>query len=68
MKKIIAIMVVMSQLAVSQLAWGLDSIDLGTYRAVDVDTESVIATIYLSAGSDVRLMLEAPDFTMPSPG
>lgn len=43
-------------------------VELGKYRAVDVDTKTIIADLELRANGTANLMIKTPDFTMPAPG
>ncbi len=43
-------------------------VEMGKYRAIDVDTRSVDATFILRADGTVNFNVTTPDFTMPAPG
>ncbi len=43
-------------------------VELGKYRAVDADTETIVATFELKADGTLTFSVSSPDFTMPAPG
>ena len=43
-------------------------IELGKYKAVDVDSKTIHASLVLRANGTVNFKVKTPDFTMPEPG
>lgn len=43
-------------------------VEMGKYKAIDVDTRTVDATFILRADGTVNFNVTTPDFTMPAPG
>ena len=43
-------------------------VEIGKYRAVDLDTKTIIATFELRTNGTVNFNVTTPDFTMPAPG
>lgn len=43
-------------------------VEMGKYRAIDVDTRTVDATFVLRPDGTVNFNVTTPDFTMPAPG
>ena len=43
-------------------------VEMGKYKAIDVDTRTVDATFILRANGTVNFNVTTPDFTMPAPG
>lgn len=43
-------------------------VELGKYKAIDVDTKTVQASLELRANGTVNFKVKTPDFTMPEPG
>ncbi len=62
MKSLIAIITL-----ASSLSFAMD-IEPGTYKAVDVDSHSITATLQVRPNYTAYMMLTAPDFVMPEPG
>lgn len=43
-------------------------VEMGKYRAIDIDTKTVDATFVLRPDGTVNFNVTTPDFTMPAPG
>ena len=43
-------------------------VEMGNYKAIDVETRTVDATFILRADGTVNFNVTTPDFTMPAPG
>lgn len=43
-------------------------IEVGTYKAVDVDSSTITATLVLREGNTINILIAAPDFEMPKDG
>lgn len=43
-------------------------VEVGTYKAVDTETQSIIATLVIRADKTLNFKVTTPDFTMPEPG
>jgi hypothetical protein len=53
----------------SSLSFAADkTIEPGLYSAVDVDTQTIVASLETHADSTVIFKVTTPDFTMPEPG
>ncbi len=60
--------IVLSLLLATVVQVNAAQVEMGKYKAIDVDTRTVDAAFILRADGTVNFNVTTPDFTMPAPG
>lgn len=56
-------------LFVSSISFAVDhAVEMGTYKAIDVETGTIDSTLVIRADGTVNFKVKTPDFEMPAPG